>query len=133
MTIYCGITKLHRSESSLTWRLVSEDYLSRARFYELFERIFGKKVPDAIRAKLESAEDVRDKITLGMSWSAADARVALTNVVDFADEFNAFVSREAGFKPFGDLRGYKGPAEPLTKATTRWILLGMGIPKRVEG
>jgi hypothetical protein len=77
-------------------------------------------------------EDVRDKISYGMSWSAADARVALTNVVDFADEVNAFVSREAGFQLFGDLRGYKGRAEPQTKATTRWILRGMGIPKRAE-
>jgi hypothetical protein len=132
MTIYCGITKLHWADSSLTWKLVSEDYLSRARFYELFKDVFGKKIPDSIRTKLESAEDVRDKIAHGMSWSAADARVALTNVVDFADEFNTFVNREAGFQPFGDLRGYKGRAEPLTKATTRWILRGMGIPKKAE-
>ena len=132
MTVYCGITKLHWAESSLTWKMVSEDYLSRARFYELFKVVFGKKIPDAIRAKLEASEDVRDKIAHGMRWSAADARLALTQVVDFATDFNAFVNQEAGFQPFGDLRGYKGRKEPLAKATTRWILRGMGIPKKAE-
>jgi len=132
MTIYCGITKLHWAESSLTWKLVSEDHLSRARFYELFKIVFGKKIPDTIRDNLEAAEDVRDKIAHGMSWNASDARVALTKVVDFATEFNTFVNNEAGFQPFGDLRGYKGRKEPLTKATTRWILRGMGIPKKAQ-
>lgn len=132
MAIYCGITKLHWAESALTWKLVSEDHLSRGRFHELFKIVFGKKIPDSICENLEAAENVRDKIAHGMSWTAADARVAMTQVVDFATEFNAFVDREAGFQPFGDLRGYKGRKEPLTKSTTRWILRGMGIPQKRE-
>lgn len=133
MTIYCGITKLHWAESTLTWKMVCEDYLSRSRFYELFRGVFGKKIPDDIRRKLEASEDVRDIISHGMGWSAAEARIALTQVVYFATELNSFVDREAGYQPFGDLRGYKGRKEPLTKATTRWILRGMGIPKKAEG
>jgi hypothetical protein len=132
MTIYCGITKLHWAESSLTWKHVIEDYMSRARFYELFKIVFGKKIPDKIHDKLEAAEDVRDKIAHGMRWSPADARVAMIRVIDFATEFNEFVNDAAGFQPFGDLRGYKGRKEPLTKATTRWVLRGMGIPKKAE-
>ena len=132
MTIYCGITKLHWAESSLTWKLVSEDHLSRLRFYELFKDVFGKKIPDPIRDKLETAEKLRDKIAHGMSWTQAEARTAMIKIIEFATEFNAFVHSEAGFQPFGDLRGYKGRKEPLTKATTRWILRGMGIPKKGE-
>ena len=132
MTIYCGIVKLHWCESSLTWRLVSEDHLSRRRFRELFEIVFGRKIPNHLIEKLEKGEHVRDKIAHGMPWQPAEARKGLTNVIDFAEEFNEFVAEHAGFRPFGDLRGYRGKREPLTKTTTRWVLRGMGIPKREE-
>ncbi len=132
MTIYCGIMKLHWCESSLTWKLVSKDHLSRRRFRELFEIVFGQKIPNHLIEKLEKGERVRDKIAHGMTWTPAEAREGLTNVIDFTAEFNEFVAEHAGFRPFGDLRGYKGRKEPLTQDTTKWVLRGMGIPKREE-
>jgi len=132
MTIYCGITKIHRCESSLTWKLVSEDHLSRARFFELIKIVFAKKIPDNIREKLEASENVRDKIVHGMNWTDSDARKAMTQIIDFATKFNQYVKKIAGFQPFGDLRGYKGRKQPLAKATTKWILHGMGVPKKAE-
>jgi len=129
MTIYCGITKLHWAESSLTRKLIHEDQMSRGRFYELFKIVFGKEIPDDIREKLEAAESVRDKIAHGMSWAPADARLAMTQVIDYAEAFNEFVNDIAGFQPFSNLRGFKGRGEPLTKDTTKWILRGMGIAK----
>ncbi len=132
MTIYCGIVKLHWCESTLTWKLVSEDHMARGRFRELFRTVFGQKIPDEILAKLEKGEKVRDKIAHGVKWTPKEARECLTSVVDFATEFNECVFRRAGFRPFGDLRGYKGRKEPLSKDTTRWILRGMGIPQRNE-
>ncbi len=132
MTIYCGIVKLHWCESTLTWKLVSEDHMARSRFRELFKIVFGRKIPDDLITKLEKGEAVRDKIAHGMKWTPKEAREGLTSVIDFATEFNDCVFHHAGFRPFGDLRGYKGRREPLTKATTRWILRGMGIPQRAE-
>ena len=67
-----------------------------------------------------------------MSWTPKEAREGLTSVLDFATEFNDFVSSLAGFRPFGKLRGYKGRKKPLPKATTRWILRGMGIPQNTK-
>ena len=130
ITIYCGIVKLHWCESTLTWKLVSEDHMARGRFRELFKIVFGRKIPDDLMTKLEKGEDVRDKIAHGMKWTPKEAREGLTSVLDFATEFNDFVYQLAGFRPFGDLRGYKGRKEPLTKTTTRWILRGMGIPQK---
>ena len=132
MTIYCGIVKLHWCESSLTRKLVSEDHLSRRRFRELFEIVFGKKIPNHLIKKLEKGERVRDKIAHGMTWTPAEAREGLTNVIAFAAEFNEFVTEHASFRPFGDLRGYRGRKKSLTKDTTKWVLRGMGIPKREE-
>lgn len=129
MTIYCGITKLHWTDSVLTKNFVSRDYLSRSRFYDLFKIVFEKEIPKPLQDMLESAEDVRDKIAHGMSWTEVEVRQAMTDVISFATAFNAYLKQCGGFEPFGDLRGYKGRKECLSKATTRWVLRGMGIPK----
>lgn len=129
-TIYCGIVKLHWCESTLTRKMVYEEHMSRSRFKELFITVFGKPIPKDIIDKLEKGESVRDKIAHGKRWQEKEVREGLTNIIDFASEFNEFVFCLAGFKPFGNLTGFKGRAEPLEKSTTRWVLKGMDIPKK---
>ena len=131
-TIYCGIVKLHRCDAVLTRKLVNEDHMSRSRFLDLFGVVFDCRVPKQIVAKLENGEQVRDKVAHGMKWKQIEARQGLVSVIDFAKDFNEFVDDKAGFRPFGDLRGFKGRGQPLTKATTRWVLKGMGIPKKEQ-
>lgn len=132
MTIYCGIVKLHWCESTVTWRLVSEDYMERGRFKDLFRIVYGHQIPVDLIAKLERGEKIRDKIAHGKRWETKEAREGLTSVIDFATEFNDFLYEHAGFRPFGDLRGFKGRKQSLAAATTHWVLRGMGIPKKSE-
>jgi hypothetical protein len=131
-TIYCGIVKLHRTDSSMTRELVDKDHMSRGRFRELFKTVFGKPLSKALLDKLSEAEAVRDKVIHGKKWTEAQARTSLIDVFDFATGFNDFVEEAGKFRPFGDLRGFKGRKEPLSKETTRWVLRGMGIPGKVE-
>ncbi len=131
-TIYCGIVKLHRCEAVLTRKLLNEDHMSRGRFLDLFEVVFGARVPIQIIGKLKNGEQIRDKVAHGVKWKQTEARQGLVGIIDFAKEFNDFVDNKAGFRPFGDLRGFKGRGQPLTKATTRWVLKGMGIPKKEQ-
>lgn len=132
MTLYCGIVKLHWCESELTRRRINEDHLSRGRFKKLFKVVFGKSVPPPLIEKLERVEDIRDKISHGMPWKPAEARAGLVSLIDFAVEFNDYMAGLAGFRPFDDLRGFKGRKESLTPDTTRWVLLGMGIPEKEQ-
>lgn len=104
--------------------------MTRQRFWELFKIVFGKNPPQDLVDKLEKGESVRDKIAHGMKWEHKDAREALVSVIEFASEFNDYVHQQAGFRPFGDLRGFKGRAGSLEKKTTRWVLKGMGIPAK---
>ena len=67
MTIYCGIVKLHRCQKDLTWKLVSEDYMDRIRFKELFLKVFGRRIGKEVAAKLEKAE--KSGIKLPTAWS----------------------------------------------------------------
>ena len=130
ITIYCGIVKLHWCESSLAWKMITEEHMSRGRFKELFKIVFGKDIPKDLLSKLEAGENVRDQIAHGKEWKGAEVRNGLVNTIDFLIEFNEYVYKLAEFKPFGSLKGFKGRAEPLEKSTTRWVLKGMGIPKK---
>ena len=116
-----------RCNKDLTRELVSNNHMSRRRFLDLFDTIIECRVPENLVAKLHVGERVRDKVVHGMKWDQKEARQALVSVLDFAEDFNDFVDEQAGFRPFGDLRGFKGRTRPLGKKTTRWVLIGMGI------
>jgi hypothetical protein len=133
ITIYCGIVKLHWTDSTLTWDLINKDHMSRRRFHDLFETVFNTPIQKHLIDQLAEAEKIRDQIVHGKQWQDKDARKALKDVFDFADDFNNFVQDTAGFKPFGYLRGFKGRAESLSKETTHWVLRGMGIPDKLKG
>jgi hypothetical protein len=102
--------------------------MSRGRFKELFSIVFGKRIDKGILDKLSEAESVRDKVAHGKQLTQADARKCLADALDFAATFDQFVFDLAAFRPFGDLRGFRGRKEALSKKTTRWVLRGMGIP-----
>jgi hypothetical protein len=85
--------KRHWCDSRLTWQLVSEDHMQRARFKNLFNVVFGEKIPDELVAKLERGEKVRDKIAHGQGWQAKEARLGLCSTFEFAAGFNDFVRK----------------------------------------
>ncbi len=126
-TIYCGIVKLHWGESSLTWEAIQKQHMTRPDFQKFFVTVFGKEIDSKIRHKLKDAEEIRDKALHGKSVSDAEYRKAVVCLIEYAEEFNDFVNHSGGFKPFGNLRGFKGRGESLEKATTRWMLKGMGF------
>jgi hypothetical protein len=129
-TLYCGLVKRHWTDAKLTRELLDRDHMSRGRFRELFKVVFDQPLPDAVQSKLTAAEKIRDKVAHGKVLSAPDARQCLADAFTFAESFSDFVQGVAGFRPFGQLKGFKGRAESLSKETTRWVLRGMGIPAK---
>ena len=128
MLLYCGLLKLHRADLTVTGRVVEATHLTRAGFKKFFENIFGKAIPAATAKLLEDAEEVRDKIIHGKDIAEARKRQALVDVLNYAKAMNAFVAGIAGFAPFGqDLRGFKGAGQAIDRATTRWLMKGMGF------
>lgn len=127
MALYCGIVKLHRGESNLSWTAVGSHHMTRGEFRSMFETVFGKPLKPAIAKKLQAAEEVRDRVLHGKSSSEADKRTAIASLLEYAVEFNDELQAMAGMRPFGDMRGFKGAAKALDKKTTRWILKGMGF------
>ncbi len=126
-TLYGGVVKLHRADASVADSMLYSLHVTRASFLALVKNIFGKPLPDAVANKLKFAEEVRDKTVHGKGISQADARQALVDVLDYATELNAFVEGIVGFRPFGDMRSFKGAAQPLEKSTTYWFLKGLGF------
>ncbi len=127
MTIYCGIVKLYRADGDVAWKALEGEHISRKQFKALFEKVFGQPIKDSVLQKLEEAEKVRDKVIHGKQPNDSTIRKAMIDIIDFAERFNKFVDSIAGFRPFGNLRGFKGRARPLDKSATRWLLKGMGL------
>lgn len=127
MTLYCGIVKLHRADSALARHAVDTYHLTRKEFRDKFKMIFDRSIPEAIQSALQQAEKVRDTVMHGKSCTDDQKRNAIGSALKFAVKINTLLEKEAGFKPYGSLRGFKGRAQPLDKSTTRWVLKGMGF------
>jgi hypothetical protein len=126
-TLYCGVVKLHRADSVLAQSVMDSQHLTRDGFLEIYERVFGGKLPATISGKLKQAVKVRDRVVHGKSVNDAQMREAMYDVLEYAISVNDHLQKEAGYKPFGDLRGFKGRGTPLEKSTTRWLLKGLGF------
>ncbi|MCA9671396.1 MAG: hypothetical protein KC503_37620 [Myxococcales bacterium] len=128
MTLYCGVVKLHRADATLARSAIDRFRLTRDGFIEMFNTVFGTKVPKNIRDEMQYAERVRDRVMHGKSTSEQQKRTALARILKYAEQFNGLVDGAGGFRPFTPgLRGFKGRAASLDKSTTRWILKGMGF------
>jgi hypothetical protein len=127
MAIYCGAVRLHKANGELTRTAVQNHHMTRPGFRDLFKTIHGKPIPDAVIENLTAAEKIRDKALHGKATTAEEHRTAICEVFEYAEQFNDFVHTTSGFRPFDDLRGFKGRAVGLDKSTTRWLLKGMGF------
>jgi len=127
MTLYCGVVKKHRANPKMARNVIDSHHMTRSGFQERFEIVFEDPVPTAVIASLENAEKIRDKIMHGKNALEREKRGAIYNVLTYAEEFNGAVSLLSGFRPFGNLTGFKGRAKSLDASTTRWVLKGMGF------
>lgn len=130
LILYCGARKLHKTESSLTWKAIDAHDLTRQGFKELFQTIYGFAVSKAAADCLADAEGIRDRLMHGKGLTDKEKREAVSKALHYAEEMNDLIAvrKCLRFRPFcGDLRGFVGRLEALEKPTTRWILKGMGF------
>lgn len=127
MAIYCGVVKLHKADATLASKAVDLFHNTREEFQAKFENVFGRKIPKPLQETLEQAQTVRDRVLHGKTVSESEYRMAITTIVHYATEFNGVCYETGGFRPFGDLRGYKGAASSLDTSTSRWLLRGIGL------
>lgn len=125
--LYGGVVKLHRAHREVAERAINSQHLTREGFLALFKNIFGYELPRGTQSKIQEAEKIRDKVIHGKKVFDADMRKAITDVLDYAEVMNKGMEKSGEFKPFGDMRGFKGRAEPLDKKTSRWLLKGLGF------
>lgn len=129
MLIYCGILKIHKTERTLTMKAIQNWHISREGFLDKFETVFGEKLDENVNRKIAAAQKIRDNIMHGKNVTEAQKREAIVGVLEYSKALDDFVYNDTKgkFRPFGDLRGFKGATTPLDKQTTRWVLLGMGF------
>lgn len=126
-TLYGGARKLHKVQHQVLTQVLDRQHLSREGFLTFYNVIFGKAVTTSTQSKIKFAEKIRDRIIHGKSVPNVDSRRCLAELLDFATELDKEVQAAAGFSPFADMRGLNGSRTSLDKATTRWVLRGMGF------
>jgi hypothetical protein len=123
--LFGAAMKLHRADGTVAESTIEALHITRGSFLKHYETIVGAALPLPTVNKLKFAERVRDKTVHGKSVSVSDYRQAVVDVVDYAVELNAHIYGIAGFRPFGDMRGFVGSRQSLDKKTTSWLMKGL--------
>ena len=125
--LYGGAVRLRRAEKDVTMRVVNAQHLSHDQFLILFHNIFGHELSKSTIAHLNRARKVRNKVVHGKSVADAEMRKAIVEILEYAEAMNREMESEGSFKPFGDMRGFKGRGQSLDAETTKWLLKGLGF------
>ena len=128
--IHGSVVKLHRANAEVVSSVLDTHRMTRSDFVQLIRTITGKDLPKEIHDKLKRAEAIRDRCVHGKEVKEAKVLQAVKDVLEYVEGFNAHMKSIAGFRPFGDMRGYKGRMQLLDKATSRWLLIGLGLLKK---
>ena len=128
--LYFGVVKLHQVDSKLARTIINEYDLQRGDFRTKFEQIYGYRMPPELRETIESAEKVRDRILHGKkNKEAGDMGRAILDAMDYLTGLNDLLYDKSGIWIAGNRRGMMGSRESHSKATSKWILMGMGLIK----
>ena len=125
--LYGGVVKMHHGDAEFVRRLMNFQHLTRDGFKNIYKNVFGHALKETTSVKLKEAETIRDKVIHGKSVTDNELREAIADVLDYAESFNTEVNAIAGFKPFDDMRGFKGRGVSLDKRTTKWLMRGLGF------
>lgn len=127
--LYGALCRSHGADVDLAWDAVSNQHMTREKFLDLFSAVMGKPLRKEIRQYAMIAEEIRDRMIHGKEVRITELWTAIRSLTNYAIEMNEHCKDVAGFEPFGDMRGVVGKkgGQPLNKATTRWLLKGMGF------
>lgn len=127
MTVFGGVVKLHKVNTTIARSTVDRHHMTRERFRELYKTIIGNAISADALVKAKDAEKIRDRILHGKTVSDADKRKAVVSILEYGNLLNEQVFVDAGFRPFGSMQGFKGRGVPLDKSTSKWVLTGIGL------
>lgn len=128
MVLYLGATKLHRTNSKLTWTAIDSYDLKRAEFKKMFRSIYGFDISKDADKYLIAAQETRDSLMHGKKPVLGKQVEAIAYAMGYVQEMNQLIASKKRFMPFdGDLRGVSGRRRAFDMSTSRWILKGMGF------
>ena len=125
--LYGGAVKLFAADIEVARNIVNYHHLTRDGFKQIYKNIFNKSLPDSIIKQLKEAEKTRDKVVHGKQVKEDQLRQAITDCLIYAKLVNEEIKKIASFEPFGDMRGFKGRKESLSKDVTHFLLKGLGF------
>lgn len=130
IALYALLMRKYRPDASVTWGIIDSLDITRKSFPEHYVLLTGHDVQAAVAAHLTDAMKVRDRIMHGKQTAASQVLTAVINCLNYAAALNAQVQADAGFAPFGKLRGVTSSRRAkLTKDISALVLRGLGFTK----
>ena len=133
--LYTALVRNFKLSVAATWQVVDAAHLDDQEFWKFLERAIGASFPKDLKAHLETAKAVRNKMMHGQTWSYADARTCLASVFSFMEKFSTQMQTKAGFDPCGKQSGYLATgrgSDRLDEKRSKLILKGLGFPVELE-
>ena len=128
VALYALLMRKYRTDSQLAWEAIDRLDITRTNFPAFYHVLSGRKFPKELRDILSPAEAVRDRITHGKVSKTGTVLTAIGTCLDYAEALNAKVWTDAGFRPFGQLRGVTSSSRPqLEKEISRLVIRGLGL------
>jgi len=124
--LYYGALK-HGVDKDLARGAIDRIDLTRNGFRELFLVIYGYKISRAMIEKIKRAEKTRDDILHGRKVSNDRYPEAVLDVFGYFSDLNVLTYDKSQIWLAGDKRGMLGARVVHSRATSRWILKGMGL------
>lgn len=128
VSLYVLLMRIYRTDLQLTWKLIDDLDLTRKNFPQFYCEITGKTFDPALTESLKGAMKVRDRITHGKSANRTAVLDAIGDCIRYASALNAKIKADAGFAPFGSLKGVTSSKRPqLSKDISRLLIKGLGL------
>lgn len=128
ITLYALLMRKYRTNSDLAWNAIDRLDLTRSNYPDFYHALSGKRLDPKLREILKPAELARDKITHGKICKPSQVLEAIILCLDYAEAFDGAVYVQAGFRPFGPLRGVTSSKRPqLEREISRLVIKGLGL------
>jgi hypothetical protein len=126
--LYALLMRKYRTDATVTWGIIDSLDITRKSFPVHYSQLTGHQIQDPVTAHLTQATAIRDRIMHGKKAAASDVLSAVISCLSYATALNAQVQADAGFAPFGKLRGVTSSRKPkLEKDISRLVLKGLGF------
>ena len=126
--LYAGVIKLRKANRTVALTILTDFYMGRQEFHDLYEILAGRPIATEIIDFGEVARPIRNEVIHGRIATDAEKVLAIKAFLKYIKSLNEQAATDFEFEPFGDLTLFNRGVRADDDATSRQTLGDLGIP-----